>query len=32
MNEVFLNTLIQQNNKHSTESSGGHFTKMADQI
>ena len=24
---VFLNTLIQQNNKHFTDSSGGHFTK-----
>ena len=29
MNEVFLNTLIHQNNKHYTESSGGHFTKWA---
>ena len=26
-NKVLLNTLIQQNNKHFTDSSGGHFTK-----
>ena len=26
-NKLFLNTLIQQNNKHFTDSGGGHFTK-----